>query len=73
MIIRFYYRQLFSFFFLLALSIIVILDAMNGRNTLLEPGGAILVFGMSFGFGCFGLIINFIINLTFASELYVAR
>ena len=66
--IRFLYRQLFGLFFSLSFAIIIILDSVSGRGVLYDFKSSSTTLLICFGFGIFGLIINFLVNMIFAVE-----
>ncbi len=63
--IRFMYRQMFAFFFMLCFAIIVVSSSFRGRNVFDEISTVLLV---SFGFGILGLIVNLLLNMIFSQK-----
>lgn len=68
MIIKFYYRQMFGFFFLMSFSIVVILNSVQGRNVFEDFSTTKTTLLICFGYGLFGLVINFLVNLIFTKN-----
>jgi hypothetical protein len=72
MIIRFYYRQIFSFFFLLSFSIIIIFNGLRGRAVFEDTTTSVTYLLICFGYGVLGLIVNFLLKLIFTNDNYAS-